>query len=151
MNLEDEVISLELAKKLLAIGVKQNSTFFWYEGYDSWLLHYIDYNHHEEDIKIFTENNSPCYSAFTAGELMELLPPFIDTGMNEPFNIFYLSIKKRPTKNIQYIARYICDSIPGEQIDNPFYEITHPHLKAYSEKLSDCLAMMFISIIGDKK
>jgi len=147
MNLENEVISLELAKKLLTLGVKQKSFFVW-EYYDDkcYGVKFIPYAVVPDQM-----NNFKLYSAFTAGELMELLPPFIDTGMNEPFNIFYLSIKKRPTKNIQYIAKYICDSIPGEQLDNPFYEITHPHLKAYSEKLSDCLALMLIALIEDRK
>lgn len=145
MNLENEVVSLELAKKLLTLGVKQDSLFVW-EFYDDkcFGVKFIPYAVVPDQM-----NNFKIYSAFTVGELMELLPAFIDTKMNEPFNIFWLSIKKRSAKNIQYIARYVCDSIPGNALDNPFYEITHPHINAHAEKLSDCLALMLISLIED--
>lgn len=32
MQLNDQVCELELAKKLLAFGVNQQSLFFWYKG-----------------------------------------------------------------------------------------------------------------------
>lgn len=82
MNLENQVTSIELSKKLKSLGVKQESTFYWYYGYDSWLLHYIDYNHTETDREIFIKCNdgsNGVYSAFTVAELGELLPTMTGT------------------------------------------------------------------------
>ena len=145
MNLENEFVSLDLAKKLLTLGIKQESLFYWYyamhDGKNaSWKPIYgISGLMHDR------------YSAFTSGELMKLLPACIDTKTDEPFNFFWLSIKKRSVKNIQYIATYVCDTVQCDKIDNNLYEITHPYFKAHDEKLSDCLAKMLIALIEEKK
>lgn len=73
MDLEKQVVSLELAKKLSELGVKQESQFYWYEGYNGWLLHYVSYKQ-----KLFIEYNSPYYSAFTSAELGEMLPSEVE-------------------------------------------------------------------------
>ena len=69
MKLEDQVVSLELAKKLRDLGVKQESYFWWYEhGEPEW----------EGEIETFVgrqiEKASPLFAAFTTGELGEMLP-----------------------------------------------------------------------------
>lgn len=69
MTLESQVISLDLAKRLKELGVKQESYFYWSEDYDPedannggwWVIRYINPN----------EDN---YSAFTVAELGEMLP-----------------------------------------------------------------------------
>ncbi len=74
MKLEDQVCSLELAKRLKELWVKQESVFYWFKGYEDWLIHYINYNHSEEDIKVFLNNvEGEAYSAFTVAELGVLL------------------------------------------------------------------------------
>ena len=74
MNLEQQVCSLELAKKLKELGVKQDSIFDWVFGFDAnkgkkdyflWLM--SPYN--RENLK-WPEQ----YSAFTVAELGEMLP-----------------------------------------------------------------------------
>ena len=37
MKLEQQVCSLELAKELKKLGVKQKSEFYWYEGLAGWM------------------------------------------------------------------------------------------------------------------
>lgn len=76
MKLEEQVVSLELAKKLKELGVKQDGLFQWFRQFpgDDYLLHYIDYNHHEMDLKIFKEHFPDSCSAFTVAELGEMLP-----------------------------------------------------------------------------
>lgn len=73
MNLQSQVTSLEISKKLKELGVKQESYFVWFPGVrienglgsfkteDIWLL---------EHRKIEGEQ----YSAFTVAELGEMLP-----------------------------------------------------------------------------
>lgn len=63
MNLENQVVSLELAKKLKELGVKQKSLFWWWYSGKWWRV-------------TLSENNrpDPQYSAFTVAELGELLP-----------------------------------------------------------------------------
>lgn len=129
MNLENQVCSLELAKKLVDLGIEQNSTFYWFKSYDYWLLHYIDYNHHETDSKIFKENNSPCYSAFTVSELCKMLPDSLSDD--------YLVIAK------------------GPDFYNAYYNHTIHGLSYYgffckNENFADCLAGLFIYLLENK-
>ncbi|RCV64272.1 hypothetical protein C5S53_09465 [Methanophagales archaeon] len=65
MKLEDQVASLELAKELKELGVKQDSIFYWWRSQDmGWLLLYNP----------ATIYRTEAYSAFTVGELGEMLP-----------------------------------------------------------------------------
>lgn len=73
MKLEDQVVSLDLAKRLKELGVKQKSHFIWANGGYKW---FVSPDH--EIIRI----NDPGYaqpwpSAFTVAEMGEMLPPGI--------------------------------------------------------------------------
>jgi hypothetical protein len=77
MNLEQIVTSLDLSKKLKELGVKKESYFAWFN---------IPY---AEKWEVMLQTKSliglPCY---TASELLELLPKFIDkNGLNYSFGI----------------------------------------------------------------
>ena len=73
MELKEQVVSLELAKKLKEIGVKQES-LFWWDGYTNF----------EDEIKLeygkpdFVAGDAMFYSAFTVAELGEMLPEEIE-------------------------------------------------------------------------
>jgi hypothetical protein len=72
MKLEQQVCSLDLAKRLKESGVKQESCFYWWRRTENseWLiLHYnsLDIPNRERKYQEFT-------SAFTVAELGELLP-----------------------------------------------------------------------------
>lgn len=64
MNLEQQVVSLQLAKRLKELKVKQESLFHWYE--------------HETKLSIYYGNivNDPImqWSSFSVAELGEMLP-----------------------------------------------------------------------------
>jgi hypothetical protein len=68
MKLENQVVSLEYAKKLKELGVRQESLFWWVEYTDG----------HGEKEHWAIENNHVGYkqyiSAFTVAELGEMLP-----------------------------------------------------------------------------
>jgi hypothetical protein len=73
MNIEKQVCSLELAKRLKELGVKQESYFMW-EG----IMADVDKMHFK--VKKFRANGNPwAYSAFTTAELGEMLPATLQT------------------------------------------------------------------------
>lgn len=76
MKLKDQVCSLELAKELKALGVKQESAFYWR----------LVNGQLEENAFISRERYSSTIgkelaSAFTVAELGEILPGYIDVGI----------------------------------------------------------------------
>lgn len=76
MKLENQIVSLELAKKLKELGVKQESHFKWFYNPDkNW--HEIGWGQliHDYD-----------FSAFTVAELAELLPMLMYWGIERHSN-----------------------------------------------------------------
>lgn len=74
MKLEDQVVSLELAKKLKELGVKQESLFWWHECQrpeDGHVWSYIENYYRIDTDRAFEE----VVAAFTVAELGEMLPP----------------------------------------------------------------------------
>lgn len=74
MKLEQQVISLELAKRLKALGVKQESIFYWQYGgeLDGAVLCFEHDETWDDDYKHV--------AAFTVAELGEMLPHVIKVG-----------------------------------------------------------------------
>lgn len=86
MRLEDQVCSLELAKKLKSLGVKQESLFYWCNDgeIDHWYLAYCEKGVSPDAIK-----NNWVYSAFTLAELGEMLPDTFESyKLNQSRNNF---------------------------------------------------------------
>jgi len=79
MKLEDQVCSLELAKKLKELGVDQDSYFYWCRIRDL----ETDHISIKSESQIQTLENhyqvDKITSAFTVAELGEMLPSFIDS------------------------------------------------------------------------
>lgn len=72
MNLESQVVSLELAKRLKELGVKQESVCIWQERYmGHWKPTWV---------KVVADDREIVYSAFTVAELGEMLPEFFMSG-----------------------------------------------------------------------
>ena len=144
MKIEELVCDLELSKKFKEFGINQKSFFYWEVLSDT--AYSVSF-----DIKYMPYScpGLERYSAFTSGELFELLPAFIDIKKNEPFNNFYLSLTKRSSENIRYIINYSCDTLqfdPGNEIFNSRL-MKH---NIYDENLSNCLAKMLIYLIENK-
>lgn len=72
MELEDQVCSLELAKRLKELGIKQESLFFWYcdESRDDVSILNRDESFVFGGVGYFTSK----FPAFTVAELGEMLP-----------------------------------------------------------------------------
>lgn len=76
MKLEDQVCSLEYAKKLKELGVKQESCFYWSKPFDS--NNYYTGDKLEISSSLWLQYNdmeeAKVYSAFTVAELGKMLP-----------------------------------------------------------------------------
>lgn len=76
MKLEDQVCSLELAKRLKELGVKQESLCHWYQGVGGeWYLgDTAEMMNNAVEISHMTAPQFNSASAFTVAELGEMLP-----------------------------------------------------------------------------
>jgi hypothetical protein len=145
MELEKKVTNLELSKHLKNLGVEQKSLFLW-EYYNSG-VQMLSYHTEIEHIGSVPEHfNVKFCSAFTSDELMDLLPCFIDTKENGPYNNFCLEIHKRSEKNIQYVIKYVCDTQGIDRYGN-LASVFCPVSNVHDEKLADALAKMLILLI----
>ena len=100
MKLENQVCSLELAKQLKELGVKQKglfSWFHWWEGSSDELA--------GKDLVMMAEHNHDSVmfvcSAFTVAELGEILPEEVKTEELD----FHFRTKKR--KDNHWIVKYV--------------------------------------------
>ena len=124
MNPSDQVVSLELAKRLSELEVKQQSLFYWVDLIEPYLVPVIT----DSDKKIFTALTHDIlpptvFSALTVAELLELLPNRITLKENEPYNNFNLRMERglwvseppdSTFSNIRtskfYSVNYLCDT-----------------------------------------
>jgi hypothetical protein len=134
MKLSDQVCSLELAKKLKEMGIKQESLFVW-EYYDEncYAIKYFPYsiNNKMTDIKIY---GIELYSAFTSSELGEMLPDTI------PYDKHY----KLPSK------LDICKSHDNRWFVSYSYSSDFylpPVIASIDDKEADALAKVLIYLI----
>lgn len=95
MQLENQVVSLEIAKKLKELGVKQ-------DAYHSWC--FIEAHN---DYELDNGSCSNMYSAFTVAELGEMLPSLYVSGKtleHKGKTEFVCCHKERIVENIDYQA-----------------------------------------------
>lgn len=77
MKLEQQVCSLELAKKLKGLGVKQESLFYYYVWLDKMGAERMQGIYQGVFADNITGRDYAFYSAFTVAELGEMLPEHI--------------------------------------------------------------------------
>jgi hypothetical protein len=151
MNLTNEICSLEYSKKLKELGVKQESLFYRFGGES---FQYIFCKYYEQYSPHVNLNINDGYSAFTAAELGELLPNYIITKEEEPFNNFrliitkFISVDEDSFINNNFIVNYECDStdIIGE---NAWLrrKLTG---NIYDPNLANAMAKMLIYLLENK-
>lgn len=128
VKLEKQVVSLELAKKLKELDVKQESLFGW--GVSAQITTIINFDH-MDDYNGWIDK-AEIYSAFTASELGEMLPAYIDIGNGDPAYLQY------NYHALPYYYKY------GESIFDIAYG-NHDFIGHLSE--TDCRAKMLIYLI----
>jgi hypothetical protein len=91
MKLEEQVTSLEISQKLKALGMKQDSLFYWknymltaydWQKQDHFWLDEETYEQDDESSNQYTRKRKPdmeIYSAFTVAELGAVLPNEVAT------------------------------------------------------------------------
>lgn len=143
LDIEDQVCSPELARKLKNIGVKQDSQCAWY----------FDVMGRPNLIKanlIDTEAENRC-AAFSAAELGEFLPNIVTTKHDEPFNNYRLIIQRFITIQFDgrinnYVINYECDSFSEEQM--PGKKLIK---NIYNKNLANAMAEMLIKLYENKE
>lgn len=140
MKIEDQVVSLELAKKLKELGVKQKSLFTWIKDFhtnNEWKVGTaVDIGNNQDAISRRLE---PWYtvgpSAFTVAELGEMLPDKI----GGPRSRKYLQLfKDNPAK--MWTVHYT----------NFKTSITEPDSAFCEETEADARCQMLIYLIENK-
>lgn len=100
MNLENQLTSLDLSRKLKELGVKQESLFCWTTENDLEFL--------PSEIR----NNSVCIAAFSVAELGEMLPEFIEN--RKLILLKQTSIQLSHYYTITYIKMYEPIALQGQ-------------------------------------
>lgn len=147
MDLKNKVVNLEIAKHLKELGIEQKSIIKWLK----WIPKKgCSYTENEWKLSFYrgTEGKYEWISAFNSDELMDLLPSFIDTKKGEPYNNFGLEIYKRSAKNIQYIVKYVCDTMGVDRYGS-LAKVTLTNRNIYDENLSNAIAKMLILLIEE--
>jgi hypothetical protein len=129
MKIESQVTSLDLSKRLKELGIKQDSLFYWL------INEAICYR--GECLPLMGEQ---WWSAFTASELLELLPESLGKLEEKPFKYF----KIYKFKIIKYAQKYkVCYAYSDNEINKII-------IKKQDEKLCNALAKMLIHLIENK-
>lgn len=151
MKLEDQVCSLELAKRLKELGVKQESYFFWhYSVYTEDDFKWKLMHHHHLDIKS-KNGDSDIISAYTVAELGEILPNCIIVPDMEPFESYRLKIGKSIFVDFNlnrinnFVIRYECDTVA---IGTGDYSFTRQLMTGeYDPNFADAMVKAIIYLI----
>lgn len=129
MNLSDQVCSLESAKKLRELGVRQESLFYWHlPVYEDWRVLMGRNEMWEEEYTV---------SAFTVAELGEFLPLFVEQDKKK----FKLYLAKNEYG--EWFVEYHEWSL--KQLDN--YELL---VQRHADTESEARAKMLIYLIENK-
>jgi hypothetical protein len=149
MSIEKQVCSIKSATRLNELGIKQDSLFYWIPPTNA--------NSKKYSIGMIGSFNKTyhnyCISAFTTGELLKMVPQWIDTKKNEPFNFFnfFFCIKRifiddKLTR--VYSVNYHCDTVQFKS-ESPFF--AHTLFKGiYDTNPADALAKTILFLIENK-
>ncbi len=147
MQLSDQVVSLELAKRLKELGVKQDSLFY-YCNIDGQGVYYIYYN--EAFPEDFEYEGDPV-SAFSVSELGEMLPNCILKPELALFDNYLLTIKNLISvgEEINYtdsfMIKFECDSTETQGADG--WLTRKLSMNVYDPNLSNAMAKMLILLL----
>ncbi len=151
--LEKQVVSLELAKKLKELGVKQKSIFYWSKDKERkefsldmgtpsgvyWDGVWMGYRVSEEEKK--TAKPCPIYSAFTVAELGEMFP--VSVELQEETCWFDCTKTK-----FKYRCGYTWDH--SGEVGWGRYSDAVPHAVGVADTEADARAKMLIYLIENK-
>lgn len=135
MKLEAQVTNLELSKKLKSLNVKQESIFYYY--YEEKIIGGNDLSGNEIRTDLIAVHSEDLISAFTASELLEILPHCIEKD-----NIQYgLTIQKG---HKHYYLIYDTHTMDNDWCRNEIL------IENDGNYLCEALAKMLITLIEQK-
>lgn len=145
MDTKNQVCSVDASKRLSELKVNRESYF----------AHFYHFFSGEWEVNIQTKNKIGI-PAFSVAELIDILPAHIQDKGREPFDHFWLEIKKMHAEvdpiKIHYHAAYKCDTLIinedrtlAKMVPDPLFEKV-----IYDKNLADCLAKMLIELIENK-
>jgi hypothetical protein len=147
MNIEDQVCSLELAQKLLTLGVNENASYY-YLNIDGEGKYYVyDYYHLPEEC----EYEGDEISAYLPSELLNMLPNYVQVKDKEPFDNFRIFITRFNSvdedRNVtnNFIVNYECDSTEIEGQEAWLRRKLASNI--YDPNLANALAKMLIYLL----
>lgn len=120
MNIESQVCSLQLAKRLKELNVKQDSLFVWEYFNDN--CYAVKFKIHAAVPNKFLNDGVSWFSAYTVGELDNLLPDSICFGLPKEGEKQYYSIiysKHGNNYHANIINIPVSKMIPEIISDNP--------------------------------
>lgn len=129
MNLTDQVVNLELSKKLKELGVEKDSLFYWEELDELSELNYFPNGPQVNFVNelLILNGRMKFYEAYTASELLEFFPQFI--------NSWIFRLEKYPS---EYEIKY------SDEHD------TKRLCVGWDKNISNALAKMLIHLIENK-
>lgn len=149
MNIEGQVCSLELSKRLKELNVKQESLYAYV------LSEFGTINNESYENRIILTHseisNSPNkWSAFTSSELGEMLPNYVLSSDPEPFNGFRIYIEKfisveGNNKINNWIINYHCDTVEVHGKQEFFVKKLTNNI--YDPNLANAMAKMLIYLL----
>lgn len=150
MKIEEICCSLELAKRLKELGLKQESLFYWTLTNSIYKLTWIIDDGGITD-KICPLNS---YSAFSAAELADIIPNAVQTQQGDPFDNFRIKITKfysidlSMNKINNFIVNYDCDTTEASG-GNAWLnrQLTR---NIYDNNLANAMAKMLVFLIENK-
>lgn len=140
-NLEQQVVSLELAKRLKELNVKQESYFYWntdkaFIGEDNM------YVVQKKDCRSVKDGYSiDEYSAFTVAELGEMLPVIVDTKDARGTFDFVIS---KTFSDKKWFVGYSKINLGRIHSDDQHYTLAG---QQYERTLADALGKMLIYLL----
>lgn len=149
MKLEQQVCTLEQAKRLKELGVKQDSIFYWIETYINRTRKFKVLPKYNEDGFDLVENESlqgiisgtsknECYSAFTVAELGEMLPRDYDE-VGKYYTIADIGYGLDVAEESEIIGFSIVEAYRDTSIDYPYF---HPTKGVYTTEAAARAAML---------
>ena len=140
MNITDQICSFIFAKRLKKLGVKQDSLFYRFDHGDFQYIFCKEYEQYSQHVNLNIEDG---FSAFTVGELGEILPGIINRG-DIRFNLQFYKLQGNAQGTYYWEGQYY-DGNTDIVLHSAFN-----HFFIADESEVNCRAKMLIYLLENK-
>jgi hypothetical protein len=139
MELEQQVVSLELAKRLKELGVKQESVFWWVIDEDKKALLY-----HDGETSVYEGKRYVTYvdgnAKVLGGKTLNKVSAFTVAELGEMLSLHFISKRCEWGNKANSLGKYICERADG---------LGHK-LEFFADTEADARAKMLIYLLKNK-